>query len=72
MAGLVPAIAIPDALRGIEIPGTRPGMTGLLTRHTLHPKRLPRALRPTVSDLAMIIVAHRPAATSVSQFSVKS
>jgi hypothetical protein len=27
MAGLVPAISIPDALSGIEIPGTRPGMT---------------------------------------------
>jgi hypothetical protein len=41
MAGLVPAISIPDALRGIEIPGTRPGMTALLMPHITHPKRLP-------------------------------
>jgi hypothetical protein len=27
MAGLVPAISASDALSGIEIPGTRPGMT---------------------------------------------
>jgi hypothetical protein len=30
MAGLVPAISIPDALSDIEIPGTRPGMTVVL------------------------------------------
>jgi hypothetical protein len=27
MASLVLAISIPDALSGLEIPGTRPGMT---------------------------------------------
>jgi hypothetical protein len=27
MAGLVPGISVSDGLSGIEIPGTRPGMT---------------------------------------------